>query len=163
MKVLFLDIDGVLNSLRTAVALQQGGRRPKNLDPVAVRLVDWVCREAGAKVVIISAWRLNHSVDQLNRLFRRHGANDIEVVGLTGYSGHGRGAEISDWLAANPQVKRYVVVDDLRFDIDAKHPLVHVEGPNGLLLDHAVALLAHLHPEHPHLPVLQRALAKDAA
>lgn len=62
MKVLFLDIDGVLNSHRTAVAFggiphttANNGRA--RLDEVAIRLIGGIARAAGAVVVLSSTWR----------------------------------------------------------------------------------------------------------
>ena len=60
MKVLFLDIDGVLNSTRTAVA---NGGYPHELhhreafDWTSIKLLQRLCDSAGVLVVLSSAWR----------------------------------------------------------------------------------------------------------
>lgn len=65
MNVVFLDIDGVLNNLGTVAAF---GNPSKHLDPVSVALVDKLCREGEADVVVSSSWR-NGDTARLQRGF----------------------------------------------------------------------------------------------
>ena len=55
MRVIFLDIDGVLNSHRTAAAYRQVLMR--RLDPVAVAMLYRMVKFGEAKIVISSTWR----------------------------------------------------------------------------------------------------------
>jgi hypothetical protein len=108
MKVLFLDIDGVLASMRTAVAF---GGWPHRLhhamfDPVAIGLVRAVCRGSGAKVVLSSAWRILHKHDDVGRAF------ELPIIDSTPQLIGARGTEIADWLAKHPEVTAYAIVDD---------------------------------------------------
>lgn len=112
MKVLFLDIDGVLNSSRTAEAF---GRYSWTLDPDEMRLFDAValgmirrlCAETGAVVVWSSTWRLSYSINDLGTAF------DLPTVGETPVLVPGtRGDEIAAWLADHPEVTTYAIVDD---------------------------------------------------
>ncbi len=57
MRVIFLDIDGVLNSHRTAAAYREPLMR--KLDPVSVKLLHRIVSKADAKLVISSTWRLD--------------------------------------------------------------------------------------------------------
>lgn len=111
MKVLFLDIDGVLNSV---------GFRPEN--PKGVR--DWLNEEnvrrlrllvesTGARIVVSSSWRLTTLVEELSSALESKGAR-VEIVGVTPSLGPGsRAAEIAAWLASPPEpVEAWIALDD---------------------------------------------------
>lgn len=110
MRVVFLDIDGVLNSARSCIAF--GGfdslrtNTSAKLDPIALKLMRMLVEETDAKVVISSSWRiLAKSVSDFDFL-------QMPVIGMTPYDRRGyRGDEIKQWLDKNP-TERYVIIDD---------------------------------------------------
>lgn len=109
MKVLFLDIDGVLNSTRTNIAF---GGYPMKLehiaafDQVAIRLIQRLCDSGGVQVVLSSAWRLHYPFAEVGT------ALGLPIVDRTP-SGLGfRGQEIQDWLTAHPEVETFAILDD---------------------------------------------------
>ena len=110
MKVLFLDIDGVLNSVRTSVAF---GGYPMELehiaafDAAAIRLLQRLCDSAGVQVVLSSAWRKSYTAAQVGK------ALGLPIIDSTPShtDGH-RGGEIKAWLDAHPEVKAYAIIDD---------------------------------------------------
>ena len=132
MNILFLDVDGVLNSERSFVA---GGDRVKQygidnpndpyflkitkctIDPVAVDLVNRVCKMCDAKIVVSSTHR-KHFADNDNKLFAMKeyfsnlGINREYVIGWTENLSTPRGIEIQDWLERHPETNRYVILDD---------------------------------------------------
>src|SRR5687767_10572458 len=55
MKIVFLDIDGVLNTRRSCHA-QRGRPRPFDVD--AISALNRVLRQTGARVVMSSTWRI---------------------------------------------------------------------------------------------------------
>lgn len=111
MKVVFLDIDGVLNSHRTCIAFggiphttARNGRAA--LDEVAIRLIGGIVRASGAKVVLSSTWRKH--ADWLD-----YGpALDLPIIDRTPSGMGPRGREIADWLADHPEVEQYAIIDD---------------------------------------------------
>jgi hypothetical protein len=110
VKVLFLDIDGVLNSTRTCVAF---GGYPMELehigafDQVAIRLLQRFCDSSGVQIVLSSAWRLYNTPDEVGS------ALGLPIIDRTPYNnGRARGTEIQDWLDAHPEVEAYAIVDD---------------------------------------------------
>lgn len=119
IKVLFLDIDGVLNSRRTCEAFggPLTGGFPhafdeKNMtlfDHAAIGLIRKLCEKTDASIVLSSSWRIIHSVhDCANGL-------DLPIFDRTpilNWSGRTRGDEIAAWLADHPEVTRYAIVDD---------------------------------------------------
>lgn len=109
MKILFLDIDGVLNSTRTCVAF---GGYPFELsqigafDQVSIRLLQRLCDSAGVQVVLSSAWRLS------NEPKAAADALGLPIIDRTPYIPGPRGGEIQDWLDRHPDVERYAILDD---------------------------------------------------
>lgn len=119
MKVIFLDIDGVLNSRRTAVALGDFGR-PSHLDrgecplfdPIAVRLLQILTERSGAVIVWTSTWRIGKDPQLLADAFAKHyNWQGAKVIGSTPVRHGKRGDEIKEWLERNP-VENYVILDD---------------------------------------------------
>jgi hypothetical protein len=109
VKVLFLDVDGVLNSTRTCVAF---GGYPMELthmgafDQVAIRLLQRLCDSAGVSVVLSSAWRLHCRHEDAGLAF------GLPIIDRTPYLMGPRGLEINAWLAKRDDVERYAILDD---------------------------------------------------
>jgi len=143
-KILFLDIDGVLNSHRT-VTVHGGpaefGGTPKGngfphsfdaacmakFDPVAILLIRQVCIETDCSIVLSSAWRV---------LFTPHEcANglDLPIIDKTPSMPDVRGAEIKAWLDAHPGVEHYAIVDDNSDMLESQRShFVQTDGLEGL-------------------------------
>lgn len=136
MKVIFLDIDGVLNSSRTVAAF---GRFPYDLAPglpyfdlVALGMVRRLCDETGARVVISSTWRIGRNVTDFVPL-------QLPVVGLTPIKRASRGHEIAAWLSDQcpGSVEAYVILDDDSDMLPGQVPyFVHTSIEDGLLYSH---------------------------
>lgn len=112
LKVLFLDIDGVLNSHRSCMALGgiPSGLEPADLalfDPLALSLLQSLCEVAELSVVVSSSWRICHHWDAIGR------ALALPTIDATPRLAGCRGDEIAAWLAASPTpVAQYAIVDD---------------------------------------------------
>lgn len=130
MKILFLDIDGVLNSTRTCVAF---GGYPMELehigafDQVAIRLIQRLCDSSGVQIVLSSAWRLHFD-------FKAVGvALGLPIIARTPSLSGSRGYEIARWLADQPNVEQYAIVDDDGDMLDGQlSRFVHTNGHEGL-------------------------------
>jgi hypothetical protein len=126
-RIIFLDIDGVLNhelfytryprgkGLRQNLGLDEYSRWLDDIDPVCLKTLDTYCREIdGIQIVISSTWRLGRPVEWFQGLFHPHTA--IPIVGVTPHGGSlsCRGTEIKKWLDDNMRDKphTYVIVDD---------------------------------------------------
>ena len=131
LKVLFLDIDGVLNCRRSAVAFKgypHPGRSKGKFDRVAVELIRRICKK-GVNIVLSSTWRLDENYK---------GICQLPIIDRTPRfrlsPGVDRGREIEAWLNDHKAVKKWAIVDD---DSDMlpeqKENFVHVDGINGLL------------------------------
>jgi hypothetical protein len=116
VRVLFLDIDGVLNS-RDYV--ERAGWEPPLgsdhdvhiIDPAAVALLNLIVESTGAFIVISSSWRITYGTDALHSMLELRGFTG-RVIGVTPQrSGRQRSREIAEWLAEN-RVEAFAIVDD---------------------------------------------------
>jgi hypothetical protein len=120
MKVVFLDFDGVLNSLADVAF----GKASACFQAAAVERLNAIVRQSSAKVVISSSWRVYHSLDELRTLLGNAGF-DGEIIGCTPVSqnkeargladiGVIRCQEIQAWIDAHPSpLTSFVILDDL--------------------------------------------------
>ncbi len=121
VKVVFLDIDGVLNTERL-----RDRYSPSEIDPGRVALLDDVCDRTGAAMVISSDWRLpeNGGLDTTVMALRRAGLR-APILGGTPLKarvspvGHDRSGlsarerEILAWLDEHPELESFAVLDDV--------------------------------------------------
>lgn len=102
-KILFLDIDGVVNSVNNF--------NPKNttmypLDRYCAFLVGRIQLQTGCKVVLSSSWRHNpEAVQEVS-------TNVVELFDITGDEGKYRGDEVQAWLDRHQEVTKYAILDD---------------------------------------------------
>ncbi len=128
MKIIFLDIDGVLNS-DLWYRSQQAEVRKSNvlelhLDPRAIQLLNKVILETGAKVVLSSTWRKHYLLETIQSIFESMGfigeiiSKTPDLVRLD--ENFIRGNEILKWCKDNElllnckyyQYTEYVILDD---------------------------------------------------
>jgi hypothetical protein len=114
MKVLFLDVDGVLNSNRTVVAsgtFSHPGNyksRPECLDWTAIRMLQSLCTTLEIKVVLSSSWRIGMKEDELKAFADFLG---LPIIDKTKVLDRSRGWEIAEWLNRH-EVENYAILDD---------------------------------------------------
>lgn len=117
MKVLFLDIDGVLNHENHYKWLMETDEPTplqrvypySEFNPVSCQILNRIIEETGCKIVLSSSWRLDGE-NRLNSLFKHFGLP--KIYSITPCLNTARGIEIGAWLAAHPEVTKYVIVDD---------------------------------------------------
>jgi hypothetical protein len=139
VNVIFLDIDGVLNSRRSVVSgyrqapVDDGvsARMASRLDPIAVGLVNRLAVIADAKIVICSAWRVGMTVDGLQKLLGSAGLISERLVGFTDNKPGMRGEQIARYLSTYPNIKNYVWFDDEDDKLPGQN-LVQTNCENGL-------------------------------
>lgn len=136
MKLLILDIDGVLN------VIPQGFDKFGSLfHPHLVENLKTIIDETNANIVISSSWRLM-GLEMMQRMWeeRKLPGKVIDIT-VNGYSllhtgefkkGFGRGDEIKYWLdhQVGRNIEKYVIIDDDDFDLlkEQKHFLVKTSG-----------------------------------
>ncbi len=129
-KVLFLDIDGVINSERTRAAFNG---YPQNFsqsdmvrfDQVAISLIRRVCKTTRCKIILSSSWRVYYRTEEVEE------ALDLPVIGVTpDLDGQARGFEINKWLSDHPEVTKYAIVDDTPDMLDSQKAFFVQTDPN---------------------------------
>jgi Swiss Army Knife RNA repair-like protein len=113
MRVIFLDVDGVLNTVRTRPANPQG--LADWLEPACVAALGAIVEASGARVVVSSSWRIGRTLGELRAALGAHGFRG-EIVGVTPDRRAERLAredEIEAWLRdEGAGVESFVIVDD---------------------------------------------------
>ena len=137
MHVIFLDVDGVLNSEAFNRKLEEQHRQlghhevcecfklMRQIDREAVSRLNRLIVVTESKIVISSSWRKLFDPPELQRILVEHGLvaeiigetpdgpNDPEMLEAFGPIDRiFRGHEINLWLTKHPEVDRFVILDD---------------------------------------------------
>lgn len=164
MKIIFLDIDGVLNN---AVDAENHpiSNDPKNIrssyfySARNVQLLNRITKHTDAKIVISSTWRLGAELQELQELCALMGIEG-EVISMTDDLNNGhtfRGNEIYKWIKDNDELigshhefTKYVILDD---DSDMlywqRRNFIHVNGYIGLTERDSNQSILILNGEYP--------------
>jgi hypothetical protein len=125
MKILFLDIDGVLND-RTWAELCESKTEPGELPPwhrvpFPKHIVDNLHLILNAipdlKIVVSSSWRVRHNKGIFRILNNLAGIPEDFFIDITPIRKDSRGDEINEWLEKNKDIDKFVILDDDVFDI----------------------------------------------
>ena len=126
-RVVFLDIDGVLNSEEYFINRDTSVPREShedylvfNLDKILIDKLNKIIRQVKPIIVLSSSWRV-YDMDKINRALRRKGFCSTIMFKTARPSNDDRGKEIKDLIQKN-DVKDYVVIDDDSFDIESDIP-----------------------------------------
>ena len=110
MKVLFLDVDGCLNSEQWFTRDSKNEESYvglREIDPKAILRVKEVLQQTGAKVVLSSVWRI---IPEMTKELEAWGIPVFDSTPVLA-TNH-RASEISAWLAAHPEVSIFAIIDD---------------------------------------------------
>lgn len=129
MKVIFLDVDGVLNERNTPT-------RTKThmifIDEEKLFRLKRIVDATDAKIVLSSTWRYDRDDARYNGDFLEL-QEAFRSVGLDFYSytpvdaiGIRRGMEIRAWLGLHPEVDRFIILDDELYDFEERGLLPHL-------------------------------------
>lgn len=131
MKVIFLDIDGVLND-----HWWDDNAQSTTIKDYCIKNLNRIIRKTDAKIVLSSAWRymiLNGAITfkGFEYLLRTHGLlSSAQIIGTTisdeetiGYdqqdkSQFVRPEQIKDFLSKHPEIENYVILDDMSLGLE---------------------------------------------
>lgn len=114
-KVIFLDIDGVLNDGTTEDRTPDGF---VGLNDAMISNLERIVKETDAKIVLVSTWKSEWDAFPQNRsvdgqyLDTRLTEHNIIISDKTVDRVSNRGYGIQNWLAKHPEVERWIVLDD---------------------------------------------------
>ena len=145
MKILFLDIDGVLNNRDFIHSCKNG---ETHLSNPLIELLNQVIDQTGCKVILSSTWRLLYKLGYLRKLLADRGFRG-EILGVTPDFSHierpddnvhedNRAQEIKSWLIMHPSITRFAVIDD---DPVQVNNFVQTSMKTGITQEHADALI----------------------
>ena len=147
MKVLFLDIDGVLNDSHFNPAAESS-----SLSGPAVTRLNQILRATGAKLVLSSSWRYlildrAMTLQGFEYLLRTHGVDKGSLIGHTGpddadETQPGRAVQIRRWLQDHHDVSAWAALDDHLLELgDDSWRQVKTDGQVGLTEANAAAVI----------------------
>lgn len=167
MKVLFLDIDGVLNSIATFKSRSRNGR--ERIDPACVQLLDQVIDATDARIVVSSTWRFS-GLDYVRHVLVRFGLRNADAImdvtprlpaPVAADAALERGLEIGAWLRGRQDVEAFAIVDD-DADMGPFLPrLVQTSFETGMTGDHTERLIALLNGTDAAPRCMTAALLED--
>ena len=140
VKVIFLDIDGVLNSARFD---REKEDPEQNIDVSRLVFLKELIDKTGALVVLSSTWRKNWDKkeggigEKGKKMVDTFTSEGIEIYDKTGSLSYvERSEEIKIWLSEHPDVEKFVIFDDEFFRWgDLSDNLVHIKNGIGRGLD----------------------------
>lgn len=132
MKLVFCDIDGVLNSFEAHIDpnMPHETWNPETMAAFGIELevfkeyvdrVNRIVEETGARIVLSSSWRVGYLADYADVIIYLHNSGlKGFIVGRTpwldedGEAYHTRGEEINGWFENHPneEIESFVVLDD---------------------------------------------------
>jgi hypothetical protein len=136
VRIIFLDIDGVLNSMNGLI--RRGGQGLIDIYPEHCDVLDWILsHDKEIRIVISSTWRLHYSLKEFQTLFGMYHRISKNIIGCTPrLPEERRGTEIQKWLHDNEDkydITDFVILDD---DSDMLHlkdsHLIQTNGDYGL-------------------------------
>lgn len=168
MKVIFLDVDGVLNSIDDLMKYREKNNIKGSIlyDDIAnerVELLKQLVEKSNAKIVISSSWRMGWIRNGKPKEYNKEGLLykldtklkefGLSFIDVTPYlwkeNGHyDRGDEIRTWLQKHPEVTNFVILDDESDMCEFTDTnLVKTTYQHGLLQEHVDKALRILNKE----------------
>lgn len=166
MKVIFLDVDGVLNSIDDLMEYREknnikGSILYDDISDKRMILLKQLVDKTNAKIVISSSWRMpwlrqgrpkilnpEGLMFKLTKRLSDYNLNYIDVTPYLRDIKYNRGDEIRTWLLEHPEVKSFVILDD---DSDmcefTETNLVKTTYQHGLLQEHVDKAIEILNKE----------------
>ena len=129
MKVIFLDIDGVMND-STTLMVDDRPHEPH------LSFLKEIVDETGAEIVLSSSWRFYS--DLTNQVKERLSTVGLSLFGVT-EDLYDRGKEILKWLEDHSNVESFVILDDEEHSFKKyglKNNLIKTEFSTGLRETH---------------------------
>lgn len=120
INIIFLDIDGVLNTIRNQDLQEENDGRMKfqhqfNFDEECMKNLKEIILKFDAYVVISSSWRIEKDKVYMSELLRNFKEYEIDnrIIDITPSFSTTRGEEIKKWLFDNKdKVSNYIILDD---------------------------------------------------
>lgn len=137
MNIIFLDVDGVLNSLDYAKKIYETDKVSRScydfpFDPRCLNNLKNLVNETNSYLVITSSWRI-HSIGReiLLSELKKYGL-DTRVIGYTDILHTTRGEEVKAYLEKLGKDVNYIILDDDNDFLGLEEYLIQTRFENGL-------------------------------
>lgn len=142
MKIIFLDLDGVLNNWY----------HPDLIDPKNVLVLKKIIKLTNAKIVLTTSNKYpfqrekikNIKGSYLEKYIKILQNNGLSIYDLTPYVEENRSLEIKAYLKSNPNITDFVIVDDELVSPELLKYQVFLDWNTGLLEKHIKPIIAIL-------------------
>lgn len=144
MNIIFLDIDGVLNTIKTEELAPSGFI---GVEDIPIKNLKKIIEETNAKIVLISTWKnewsksVGYKGEDFKYLEQRLNEFNITIFDKTNDCIYNRGEGIKKYLYYHPEITNWVVIDDIIFDDyddEINAHFVHTDQCYGLTFKHAL-------------------------
>ena len=136
MNIIFLDVDGVLNSANYLIKISTMNNRPYSgydypFNPKCLLNLSYLVSITNAHLVITSTWRKDEIGQNILLNELRKYDLDKRVIGYTRIL-HNREQEIKDYLDNMDILINYIILDDDNEFHDLEKYLIHIDYKEGL-------------------------------
>ncbi len=111
MKLLFLDIDGVLTTDEKLIE--------KNLiysfSPICVKNLNTILRTHNVKIILTSSWRTVFDAEKQNQIFQENGVIQMPYGQTPDFGYTNRSEEINAYLNKR-EIENFVILDDMEIE-----------------------------------------------
>lgn len=150
MKLIFLDIDGVLNTRDTFIKVYYSNKfkdiKDIQIEDSALESLKKIVEETGAKIILTSSWRsyfdddLKPITEEGEKLIGKFKTYSLYIHDMVEGPSCDRGQEINNYIMNN-DVKSFVIIDDEYFDYEKQGIIDHLVQTSfmtaSLNMDHA--------------------------
>lgn len=126
MKLLFLDIDGVITSDEAILDMT----RVYPFSDACVAVLNKVLEQHKLRIILTSSWRTVFDAEKQNQVFKENGVNQVPAGQTKEIAYSDRGKEIAEYLAKR-KVDCFVILDDMYMD-GFENNFVHIDPKTGL-------------------------------
>ena len=140
MNIIFLDVDGVLNSINKLIEIYQITHKSHSgysypFDEKCLKNLQLLVKETNSKLVITSTWRKDkEGIKKLLSVLKEYDL-DKEVIGFTPILNGRREIEINAYLNASRNISNFIILDN-DYDMGMFLPyLVKTDSQVGLTIE----------------------------
>lgn len=133
MKLLFLDIDGVMTS-NSLIKEEGTAGKLYPFSKNSVIALNNILESNNVKIILTSSWRTVFSVEKQCQIFEENGVSQMPRGATIDLGFENRSMEIQEYLERR-EVKGFVILDDMAIEGFDDH-FLRINPETGLTLDH---------------------------
>lgn len=133
-KIIFLDFDGVMNTGKYDLYLNQHNLPEKDefgvvFDSDCINALKHIIEETKAEIVISSSWKDYLNIEEIKQMWAQRNLPGVPIDVTPSISIH-HGDEIDAWLNRRPVTCHYVIIDDQSYEEFHNYQYPHLVTTN---------------------------------